>query len=125
MSHFTRIRTKIVEKQFLTQALQDLGYAYQEGDLMIRGYAGNRTPVEIKIPAGSYDIGFHRQGDAYELVADWWGIRDIDERQFVERLTQRYSYHAARTKLEEQGFTLINEGVEQDGRVHLTLRRVV
>jgi hypothetical protein len=42
MPHFTRIKTKIVEKRFLTQAqaLQDLGYAYEEGELKIRGCAG-------------------------------------------------------------------------------------
>ena len=125
MSHFTRIKTKIVEKRFLTQALQDLGYAYEEGELKVRGYGGNRTSVEIKIPAGKYDIGFRNQGDAYEIVADWRGIRGIDQRQFIERLMRRYSYHAARAKLAERGFTLINEEVEQDGRAHLTLRRVV
>ena len=75
MSHFTRIKTQIVEKKYLPRALQDLNYAYEEGDVEIRGYGGNRIAVEIKIPTSNrgYDIGFRKSGDAYELVADWYG----------------------------------------------------
>jgi hypothetical protein len=127
MSHFTRIKTRIAEKKFLTQALQDLNYAYEEGDVEIRGYGGNRTAVEIKIPTNNhgYDIGFRKSGDAYELVADWYGIRNITQQQFLQSVMQRYVYLATKEKLEEQGFTLATEEVERDGRVHLTLRRVV
>ncbi|MGH9937258.1 MAG: DUF1257 domain-containing protein [Blastocatellia bacterium] len=126
MSHFTRIKTQIVEKKYLTRALQDLNYAYEEGSVEIRGYGSTRTAVEIKIPTSNrgYDIGFRKSGDAYDLVADWYGIRDIDQKQFVQQLTQRYVYHATKEKLEEQGFALVTEEVERDGRVHLTLRRV-
>jgi hypothetical protein len=38
---------------------------------------------------------------------------------------RRYVYHATKEKLEEQGFALVAEEVGRDGRVHLTLRRVV
>jgi len=126
MSHFTRIKTQIVEKKYLMQALQDLNYAYEEGDVKIRGFGGNRTGVEIKIPTGNrgYDIGFRKSDGAYELIADWYGIHDIDQGQFVRKVTQRYVYHVTKEKLEEQGFTLVAEEVERDGRVHLTLRRM-
>jgi hypothetical protein len=75
MSHFTRIKTKIVEREFLLKALADLGHACQEGKQEIRGYSGNRTPVDIKIATKSagFDIGFQKTGEAFELVADWWG----------------------------------------------------
>jgi hypothetical protein len=127
MSHFTRIKTQIVEKKYLTRALQDLNYTYEEGDVEIRGYGGNRTGVEIKIPTGNrgYDIGFRKSGAAYEVVADWYGIRDINQTLFVQKVTQRYVYLATKEKLEEQGFSLVTEEVERDGRVHLTLRRLV
>jgi len=38
-------------------------------------------------------------------------------------LTRRYAYHAARSKLEEQGFSLVEEQVEDGNRVHLVMRR--
>lgn len=127
MSHFTSIKTQIVEKEYLKQALTHLGYSYQEGNVQIRGYAGNRTSVEIKVVTNnpSYDIGFHKVGNAYEIVADWWGIDDIQQEQFLQQLNQRYAYNAARAKLEAQGFSLVSEEVQEGERIHLVLRRIV
>ena len=127
MSHFTSIKTQIIEKEYLKQALTDLGYSYQEGKVQIRGYAGNRTSVEIKVTTNNhgYDIGFHKVGNAYAIVADWWGIDDVEPEQFLQQLNQRYAYNAARAKLEEQGFSLVSEEVQEGERIHLVLRRIV
>jgi hypothetical protein len=113
-------------KEYLTQALQELGYHPEEGHVEIRGFGGQRTPVEIKIPTRNrgYDIGFRKEKDGYEVVADWWGIRDIKRTPFVAAVTQRYAYHAARAKLEEQGFSLVTEEKQTDGQIHLVLRRM-
>jgi len=125
MSHFTSVKTKMVVREHLTGALEDLGYQYEESDVEIRGYGGNRTKVQIRVPTANagYDIGFTRSGDSYELIADWWGIQDIQPKAFVADLTKRYAYRATRATLEEQGFALVDEEVAPDGRLHLTLRR--
>jgi hypothetical protein len=93
----------------------------------IRGYGGNRTEVEAGVPTSNpdYDMGFRQEGDSYDLVADWWGIKDIDQEQFLQRLTQRYAYHVTRDRLEEQDFTLVEEEVEEDETIHITVRRMV
>lgn len=126
MSHFTRIKTKMVIKEFITQALDDLGYTWEEGDLQMRGFLGERTRVEIKVrkPRRGHEIGLRKSGDSYEIVADWYGVRGVSKDEFQQLLTQRYAYHAARAKLMEQGFDLVSEETEQDGRLHLVLRRV-
>jgi hypothetical protein len=125
MSHFTSIKTQMVEKKYLLKALRDLGYAYEEGEVEVRGFLGNRTGVEIRIPIGDsrYDIGFKLTGGAYEIVADWWGIKELNQEEFQQQVTQRYAYHAARAKLEAQGFNLVNETVEENGQIRLVLRR--
>jgi hypothetical protein len=117
----------MVEKEYLQQALADLGYTCQEGPVDIRGYGGNRTRVDLKIATQNrgYDIGFQKAGNAYDVVADWWGIRDIKQEQFLQQVMQRYAYHAARARLEEQGFALVSEEVQQGERIHLVLRRMV
>lgn len=126
MSHFTTIKTRLTEKEPLLQALRDLGYAPVEGPIEIRGYEDGRRRVEIKIssPNPDYDIGFHKADGFYECVADWFGLRDFDQTKFLEDLIRRYAYHAARAKLEEQGFTLAAEETTKDGRVHMVLRRI-
>lgn len=126
MSHFTQLRTRMVERAYLLQALQDLGYSYQEGPLEVYGFAGQHIRVEIKVPTGNrgHDIGFRQVDGFYEIVADWWGIRDIDQEQFRQQVMQRYAYHAARARLEQQGFSLADEKVGEDGQIHLVLRRM-
>jgi len=126
MSHFTRIKTKIVSLEHLKAALSDLGYTFQEGHQRVRGYGGQSTPVELRIPTSNegYDLGFVREGEAYSLVADWYGIHDIKQEQFVQRLTQRYAYHAVRQQLDEQDFNLVEETTDDQQRIHLVLRRM-
>ena len=125
MSHISRIKTQMVEKEFLLKALKDLGYPYEEGDLEVKGFGGQHTPVEIKLPLRlSNDIGFHKSGQAYEIVADWYGVRNLKQKEFTEHVMQRYAYHATCSKLEEQGFTLVNEENQKDGQIRLVLRRM-
>lgn len=126
MSHFTTLKTRIVSKEHLTKALEDLNIAYEQGDLEIRGYEGARTPVEISISTSNpdYQLGFRKQGDTYELVADWYGIRDINQSEFVGRVTQRYAYRVAKEQLEQQDFAVVEEEVQADNTIRITVRRM-
>lgn len=112
MSHISRIKTQIIEKAYLVKALQDLDYPVSED--------GETVKVPIRF---SYPISFQRRGVAYEIVADWWGVRGVKRAEFVSQVMQRYAYHAARAKLEEQGFDLIEE-VKEKGEIRLVLRRM-
>ncbi len=114
----------MVEKEFLIQAIKDLGYSYEEGDLDIQGAGRKKAPVAIKINLRlSFDIGFQKNGDAYEIVADWYGVRGLNKKEFTEKIKQRYAYCATRARLEEQGFTLVAEETSEKGKIHLVLRR--
>lgn len=126
MSHFTTLKTQIVSKDYLKQALEDLEIAFEEGDVEIRGYQGIRTPVEIRIPTAdpAYDLGFRKNGDTYELVADWYGIKDIKQQEFLGLVTQRYAYRVAMDQLARQDFTVVEEEVQADNTIHITVRRM-
>ena len=124
MSHISRLKTQIVEKEYLLQALQDLGYTYEEGDLTVGGFT-ERAKVEVKVVLRmSNDIGFRRVGDHYEIVADWWGVRGVKEKEFANQVSQRYAYHAARARLEQQGFALVEEQSQENGQIRLVMRRM-
>ncbi|HEX2980618.1 MAG TPA: DUF1257 domain-containing protein [Anaerolineaceae bacterium] len=126
MSHISRIKTKMVEKEYLLQALTDLGYQTEEGEESIRGFGGKQTPVEIRVPGKKigYDIGFQRSGEAYDIVADWWGVIGVKQKEFTQQVSQRYAYHAAKAKLAAQGFNLVEEEVQETGEIHMVLRRM-
>jgi hypothetical protein len=135
MSQIVRIRvtkTNIFEKEYLLRALEDLNYSYREGKFEIRA-GGQRVPVEIKAAPKSLlrkgwgliglsqEIGFRRADLTYAIV----GVSDFGREQFLQKLTQRYVYHTARAKIEEQGFDLVGEEVQEGERIHLVLRRMV
>jgi hypothetical protein len=124
MSHITRIRTKITEEKYLLQALIDLGYTPQLGQHNIRGFQGQKAEVDIHVSQPfSYDIGFRKVGDVYEIVADWFGVRKTSQKKFSDQLSQRYAYLVSKAKFEEQGFTLIEE-TQENGKIRLLLRRM-
>jgi hypothetical protein len=125
MSHFSRIQTQMSDKKFIFQALKDMGFTYQEGDQQVMGFGGQKSQVEIRIPLKfSYDIGLRKKGTSYEIVADWFGVRGVNQKEFTNKLMQRYAYHATRAKLEQQGFDLIEETTEETGQIRITLRRM-
>ena len=126
MSHFTRMKTKLSKKNHIVQALRNLGYEPKPGKVRIRGYGGQEAEVDVMIPTGNpgYDLGFRKQGNTYEMVADWYGIHNIDRDAFLKKVQQRYAYHAVMERMKEQGFDLVEEE-EEDNTIHLTVRRMV
>jgi hypothetical protein len=109
----------MVEKEYLTEALEDLGYAWTSNGRI--GLLGPRVDIKIR----RRNVGFRKAGKTYEMVAGDWSFLGISRKEFLQQMTQRYAYHVARAKLEEQGFALSSEEVQQDGRIHLVLRRMV
>ena len=72
-----------------------------------------------------YDLGFLKQGDTYDLVADWYGITDIQPESFLQQVQQKYAYHAVKERMTEQGFETFEEVSKYDGLVKTPKRPVV
>jgi len=131
MSHSTTIKTKLVAKEPLQQALADVSSQFGLGTVqenaVVHGYGGNTTRADLVVTTRNrgYDIGFKKSGDTYDLVADWWGIKNIDQKALTQRLQQRYAYHAVKSQLDQQRFNVVEETVEADQTVRLVVRRVV
>jgi hypothetical protein len=108
-------------------ALRDLGYQPKEGNVKIRGFGGQKTAVEVMVHTKDpgYDLGFRKAGEVYELVADWYGIHDINQETFLNQVQQKYAYHTVMSRMKEQGFEAVEEKNTQDNTIHITLRRTV
>lgn len=125
MSHISKLKTEWVDAEILMLALSDLGYHVEKGDLTIASLRGEETRVELKIrPPLSGEIGFRQNKGKFEIVADWFGVLGVKRNTLVRQINQRYAYHAARRKLEEEGFYLVEEK-DEAGKIHLLLRRMV
>jgi hypothetical protein len=126
MSHFLRIQTQLREREPLVQALRALHHEFKEGErLTVRGYAGNRETAQIVVGTHSaYDIGFRRADQAYEVVADWWGVEKdtpIRQQTFLQQIQQQYAYNVVREQAKEQDLVWEEERVEENGEIVILL----
>ena len=124
MSHFTTIKVRIKQGEVLHQILQELGYRV-ECNVMVRGFAGDRTPAEYVIrQRNGYDIGFRRSGEDYEIVADFWGL-GIDGQKFINDISQKYAYKTLMASVQAEGFNIEGEETLEDGTVRVVVGRWV
>ena len=124
MSHFTKIKVQIKNTEILHQVLQELGYEV-ECNTTLRGYQGNTTQAEYVIrQKNGYDLGFRRDGENYEIVADFWEAR-INQKEFVNSITQKYAHKTLMSTVQEQGFNVEEEEVLEDGTVRVVVGRWV
>ena len=142
MSHLSRIKTRIADRDLLVAALGRLGHEVQDGPATIHGMLGQKREVELVVRLGAgwrgLDVGFARGADgAYEMVADWAssgvsgsGLRKELEQaqaeieQLQREVKRQYALAATREKLTAQGFEVVEEESQSDGQVRLLLRRM-
>ena len=128
MSHITRVKTQMMDREFVLRALDDLSYQYEANDdVFIGGYLAPRQKVDIKVSRGFFrgPLGLRKSGRQFEVLASSDLVRRSLLTEFTHKLTQRYAYHAVREKLHAQGFNLVSEDLQQDGRLSIVLRRAV
>lgn len=124
MSHFTTIKVQIKNGEVLHQVLQELGYQV-ECNTTVRGYQGDTTNAEYVIrQSNRYDLGFRRDGENYELVADFWGA-NINQQAFANEISQKYAHKTLMATVQEQGFNVEEEETLEDGTVRVVVGRWV
>lgn len=134
MSAYTTLKTHMVSVEHILQALKDMGFeiveAYDRPQALI-GYEGlaRKQKAEIIIRKkhvgfASNDIGFRKNTDGrYEAIISEFD-RETYNKKWLDQLNQRYAYHVAREKMTEKGFDLIQETVDENNSIRLTLRRM-
>lgn len=128
MSHFTTLKTKIMDLDVLEQALVRLQRPYRRAKggkggkggkgIEVRGYQGATTKAELVINYGKYDVGLTKEPDgSYTLVADWWGIQNtagLSERQVAEAINQEYALVRVWFLCQKQGYSIRPEDIQRD-----------
>ena len=127
MSHFSTVKTQLRKKEFLKQALVDLGYEPNEGTNFVRGYRGQTVKAEmiIEMSKGA-DIGFrwNEGSKSYELVTDldlWKQSIPVD--RFLAQVTQRYALNTVLESTAQEGFQVSEQKQNIDGSIELVVTR--
>ena len=127
MSHFSTVKTQLRKKEFLKQALIDLGYVPNEGENLVRGYRGQTVKAEMTVgmSQGS-DIGFrwNAGSKSYELVTDLdlWK-QTIPVERFLAQVTQRYALNTVLDSTAQEGFQVSEQKNNIDGSIELVVTR--
>ena len=137
MSHFSTIKTKIKNKEFLIKNIKKVGYNISQKNY-VSGYGNNTISADIVInlPDTTYNIGFKKDHNGYyELIADWYGIKNKNSSSIISnieneierienKIKQEFAYDTTITELGKNGFS-IDEEVRENGEIRIRLSRIV
>ncbi|MCW6035495.1 DUF1257 domain-containing protein [Spirulina subsalsa FACHB-351] len=124
MSHFTTIKVQIKNGEVLQEVLQELGYQVEQ-NAEVRGYKGMTTQADYVIrQSNRYDLGFRRNGENYELIADFWGSQ-VNQQEFLNQVNQKYAHKTLLATVQEQGFQVEEQETLEDGTVRVLVGRWV
>lgn len=121
MSHWKKFSSNVLEdinKGTLAKATADLGISFNESIRQIKNTWGNESvSAGLEKNGRAIALGFNfknRNGKiALELSGDFYGT-GLDERTFIDRLSQAYQKHKSVEALQNQGW--IVEAVETNAK---------
>ena len=124
MSHITRVKTQITDRDVLLETLKELGYQYEEDCRMC---VGRQRPLlmDVVIREGrGYRIGLKRIKGQGVFKVYYIGISPEQQRQFHNRLLQHYARRKILKEARARNYVLVHERACEGNRVRLVLRRV-
>ena len=88
MSHFTSVKTKLLEDATLIEVLKEMGYEISYETNMTNSWGSSkRVNFQIVIP-NSDNIGFIKKAGErnFSMVVDWLGVKGINRREFLPKV---------------------------------------
>ena len=119
MSHFSTIKTKFKDEDFLLKALRVLKYPAYIDQRLVNPVNHVHEEVEVQIAVGN-KIGFKWNGDEYELVAelDAWDL-DVPVQRFIDKITQKYAEEIVLDTIGKLGYEVEDKKTTVDNKIEL------
>jgi hypothetical protein len=116
MSHFTTVKTQILEKETLLEVLRELRYNITF-EKTLKGYRNQVYGVDFQINVGGnpdrqYNIGFIKNGNSYDIVGDLYYIPN--HREIIGKIKQNYAKKIVVRNIRRQGYNVIEEKSENN-----------
>nr|YP_010902787.1 hypothetical protein REP59_pgp193 [Hypnea flava]WCH54841.1 hypothetical protein [Hypnea flava] len=124
MSHLSRIKTSITNKEILKKTLKDLNFVCIDKKINNKNdYIINSKNLIIQ-QNGKDLFAFSWNGKEYSLLADLqlWNM-NIPYTKLLEKIIQQYSYNTILKESAKYGFENINRKTLEDGSIQLVIQR--
>ena len=131
MSHWTKVKTKIRDLDYLKKGLSRMGLAFQEGNFTITQY-GTSHQAQLKLDTA---VGLACEADGtWAMVGDFYHSNTAslhkyyrNNQQFDADLSTAYAIEQTKGQLEEQQFFCSEnadaEVSKSDGLIHMMYTR--
>ena len=126
MSHFTTIKTEILDPEILRKTLSDLKFEFQENGKIL-GYQGRMENVDIAVRIfGSSCLGFNkRSGEGnYGIRGRIEVLNQKNVKEMINLIRTEYAYRKIIHETRKRGFSLVQEERLKTGTIKLVLRKV-
>ena len=126
MSHFTTIRTEILDPEILKKTLSDLKFEFQENG-KIPEHEGRIENVDIAVKIfGSSCLGFNKRSgeENYEIRGITEILNHIEVKERINLIRSEYAYRKIIHETRKRGFSLVQEERLKTGTIKLVLRKV-
>ena len=124
MSHFTKLKTKILDRECLLKALRNLNYEFEENS-SIRGYNRRTRPGNIVIKTnGEFNVGFVRKSSdlSFQILADWYGAAQANgctRKDFINKVQKEYATTKVLHELRKKGYRIKSRSISDTGEIKL------
>jgi len=126
MSHFTTIKTEILDPEILKKTLSDLKFEFKE-DGKIPGHQGRMESVDIVIKIfGNSQFGFNKKPgeENYEIRGTIEILNQKEVKEIINLIRSEYAYRKIVHESRKRGFSLVQEERLKAGSIKLILRKV-
>ena len=125
MSHFSKVKTKITNKENLVKALLMLGYRVDLNQQLDNPEGHNHPKLLADVSIGN-NMGFIWSDGHFVFVADiqMWD-KSIPVKRFLEKILQHYALSCLTTTSEDQGFKVVKQTTNVNNAIELEVERWV
>ena len=126
MSHFTTVKTEILDLDVLKRTISDLGFSMKENDWHI-GHDGQMEQIDLSVRiAPQSDLLFKKEvlGKGYVITAVGQTPEPVKSRRIIQMIQQEYAYRKVLHETRKRGFSLVQEERVKAGVIKLILKKV-
>ena len=126
MSHFTTIKTEILDPEILKKTLSELKFEFQENGKILE-YQGRIENVDIAVKMfGSSCLGFNKRSEEenYEIRGTSEILNQKEVKEIINLIRSEYAYRKIVHESRKRGFSLVQEERLKAGTIKLVLRKV-